>query len=532
MGELLANARQVGARVFVLGEPPLDVLAALIAEEYLTQLPVIAVDLNSPQPPSVDPDEESTPLQGRAAAAKQVGRHLHKGDVLVAFMHDGKDKETRMVLEAARARRLSILVVGGLDSKDAVRRLATVRLTLPTRGIKTVCESVFVCARIMARVSRAALQDVGEADARLVQVVCDTCNERVFLDEELRGAKATCPLCQAGLAVPGDSSRRAPAASSRIGAILPGKAGETGSASEEEEEEVAEPEVAKGWGAAVRTREARPKEKERRKERKSERRRDEDPSQKKTRRRMKPSVMEFKAPALEEDGELEAPTTAAGHPASGASSRTPAEATPDPVGLLSNSQPQEPRPEPSFGSGITVGSDLVPIGAPEKTSGRGAATTQSADPYALEDAYLQDIELPSAQSSASGSDPSVDGEGSRRLSSRYTIAECRLRWGRGGYPDEASPVHELVALSSSRLVFYLDPDDEAGATLQKGDELWIRVDIPAFIEPILVRGALKDISGTSGGGRGARATLEFTDLDPTQRRKLARAAENIFGAPA
>ena len=75
--------------------------------------------------------------------------------------------------------------------------------------------------------------------------------------------------------------------------------------------------------------------------------------------------------------------------------------------------------------------------------------------------------------------------------------------------------------------FFLDPDDEAGSTLQKDDELWVRIEIPAFIEPILARGVLLDISGTSGSGKGTRVSLEFRDIDPIVRRKLTRAAENL-----
>ena len=587
MGRILAASRLAGGRVFVLGEPPLDSMATLLAEEYLTQLPVLPIDLLRPAPPSVDSDE-GDPVTGRMAAARQAGRHLHKGDVLVAFMHGGDDRETRAVLEAARAKRLPILVVGGLDSKQAVRRVAKVRLTLPTRGIKTVCESVFVCARIMARVARAALVDAGEqGEGRLVQLLCDTCNERVFVEEELRGRQATCPLCQATLSVPRDSTRRAAVPSSRIGASLPGKRERSGrharpEPSEDDEEvsdelEVDEDEPAEApssreapepeWGGAARApgrtrsgegktrtksgegrrrsgegRVRQPGERERERERPTEpvaREAELDPPADATpaarRRRLKPSVMEFKAPAVDDEELGSAPT-----------SPSPAELTPDPVGLVSHEVDHARGAEPTFGSGITVGSDLVPVPGPlppppppppPPPGGRGAATTQSADPYALEDAFLQDLELPAdraaAPGSGSASDPSLDGEGgSRRLSSRYTIGDCRLRWGRGGYPDETSPQHQLVVLSSARLSFFLDPDDEAGSTLQKGDELWLRVDVPAFIEPILVRGVLKDISGTSGGGRGARATLEFTELDPAQRRKLARAAENIFGAPA
>lgn len=539
MGEALAASRARRSRIFVVGEPPLDALISLLAEDYLTHLPALPVDLSRPGSPSVDPDSNDDVDSGRMAAAKQVGRHLHPGDVVLAFLMDGADRETRAILEAARAKRVNVLVIGGLGAKGAVRRLASVRLSLPTHGVKTIVESVFICARILARVSRAAsrvgAEPVGEEE-HLVQVGCDTCQERVFHEQRMRGREVPCPLCQAPMKVPRDSVRRG---ASQGPAVAPPQ--ETGQ---------------------------------------------------QKRRRLKPSVLEVKAPKLEDlpsdpedaletdEGEIEVTESPPSRttPKSGSHSRpsrsdmrsdvgkaiprgneptrspsrTPRPAptpAPDsgpvpvaardesprptlanaPVGLTSHEQPAH-GPEPSFGSDIMVGSDVVPK-LPH--SGRQAVltTTASADPFALEDAFLADLEMPDDnRKSASGQSDS--GEVSRRLSARFTIAECRMRWGRGGFPDESGPTHEMISLSQTRLEFFLDPDDEGGSTLQKGDELWLRLEIPAFIEPVMAQGILIGISGTSGDGRrGTRVELEFQDLDPVVRRKLARAAESM-GAPA
>jgi hypothetical protein len=540
MGEALAAARTKRSRVFVVGEPPLDALISLLAEDYLTHLPALPVDLSRPATPSVDPDDSAEVQTGRTAAAKQVGRHLHPGDVVLAFLMDGADRDTRIILEAARAKRVTVLVIGGLGAKGAVRRLASVRLSLPTHGVKTIVESVFICARILARVSRAASRGAAEPAAEeehLVQVGCDTCQERVFHEQRMRGREVPCPLCQAPMKVPRDSVRRG-ASEGPLAAPEPGQ---------------------------------------------------------QKRRRLKPSVLEVKAAKLEElpsdpeDAvEVEANEAEAAEsppsrsPRSGSHSRpsrsdvrsdvgkaiprgteatrspgrtprpapTPApesgpvpsvgreaarEEAPRPaladapVGLTSHEQPHGH--EPSFGSDIMVGSDVVSALPPSGRRETVMATTASADPFALEDAFLADLEMPDDnRKSASGQSDS--GEVSRRLSARFTIAECRMRWGRGGFPDESGPTHEMISLSPTRLEFFLDPDDEAGSTLQKGDELWLRLEIPAFIEPVMAQGILIGISGTSGDGRrGTRVELEFQDLDPVVRRKLARASESM-GAPA
>jgi len=433
MGKALAGTRRRGTRVFLVGEPPMAGLMPVLAEEYLTHLPALPVDLTRARPASVDPDSGARPASPREAAAQQVGRHLHAGDVLLAYLHEGQDRATLAVLEAARAREALVVVIGGLGAKRAARKTSKLVLTLPSRGIKTVCEASFVATRILARVSRAECRIGGLADeARLIQVCCEVCAERVFFEEPSRGKRERCPLCEAEVAVPLESGRR----------TIPSV-------------------VVEGEG------EGRPP---------------------------RPSVLEL--PAVAEDSLGDAPR-----------------------GLVS-AEGQPVREPPGEDPG----------------DGKSPSVTASADPFALADGFLADLEMPTPRDVTPPSSQE-DGEllptASRRtVSARYTIDQCRLRWGRGGFPDDDSPEHRLVSLQRLRLEFLLRPDDPACATLQVDDELYARIEIPAFLEPILVRGVLIQVSGSTGGsGDGSRAEFEFRDADPTVRRKLDRAADNL-GAPA
>lgn len=582
MGEALAAARQLRSRVFVVGEPPLDGLAALVAEDYLTHLPALAIDLTRPAPPSVNPDDDEV-LVGRAAAAKQAARHLHAGDVVLALLVDGNDKETRRILESARAKRVTTLVIGGLDAKGAVKRLATARINLPTQGVKTIVESAFVCARILARVSRGVARgEGGEGDGEpLVLATCETCNERVFHEETERGRSVKCPLCQGTMRVPEDAARRAaitsapprPDGASKKRRLKPSvlalpvaKLADDDSEDDPDEATVPAPEAeepatrttrssregatvksdgkadkveprndaARGGGSSregkVKTgSRSRPEEATT-----SDAGRVEAEPPKKGKSRTALPAVEDNLDDLVIDDDLPSTTAPPLRPLT-----PPPKPTHDaPVGLVSHEAARPSgRLEPNFGSDIMVGSDVVSAKDPPK----GPSVTQSADPYALDDGFLADVEMPRKErgarpsgtsASASGSTIEPGAEPPRRLSSRFTVAECRIRWGRGGYPDDGSPAHELVSLTSSRLELTLDPDDEAGHTLQKGDELYLRIEIPAFMEPVLVQGVLVAIRGTAGDGRrGSRVDVEFREVDPTVRRKLARAAESM-GAPA
>jgi hypothetical protein len=302
-----------------------------------------------------------------------------------------------------------------------------------------------------------------------VQVTCETCNERVFFEEPKLGRTAICPLCQSKVSVPRESVRRSPRREVSVPA--------TGS----------------------------------------------------RKRKLKPSVMELPTLRLEDleddDSSFSEDESLSDDQAAG-----------PPQAVLSDRSPQVDRrisqrgsaPDPCFGSDIVVGSEIVSATPTNDEPDRELASnvTASASPFAFDDdAFMADVQVAPP---GSGSQSSHDATSpSRRVSARYTISQCHLRWGRGGYPEDDGPEHELLQLDSSRLSFVLNPDDEAGHTLQAGDELYISIQIPAFLEPILVRASLQEISGTSGNGGSARADLVFQDVDPQVRRKIARASENL-----
>ncbi|MBL4848487.1 MAG: hypothetical protein JKY65_23445, partial [Planctomycetes bacterium] len=177
-----------------------------------------------------------------------------------------------------------------------------------------------------------------------------------------------------------------------------------------------------------------------------------------------------------------------------------------PVGLVSR---EDPPAGPTFGSDIMLGSDA---GFPGADLG----------PISFDDDFLSDLEVKPPSASRSGSE-SEDGISARMVSARFSVRDCTIRWGRGGFPDDSSPAHTLIDFDGAQALFLLDHDDEAAATLQIEDELWVRIEVPAFLEPILTRARILDLVGSAGNG-GTTATLEFSELEAHTRRKLERAA--------
>ncbi|MEZ0227664.1 MAG: PilZ domain-containing protein, partial [Planctomycetota bacterium] len=190
-----------------------------------------------------------------------------------------------------------------------------------------------------------------------------------------------------------------------------------------------------------------------------------------------------------------------------------------------------------------------------------ANATESADPFALPDAFVGDLIMPQGRPVTKGAAPPSDanpitGSGERdgmtsaataaltqsstdsnavnaqRVSARFKVEDCKARFGRGGFPEDTSPEHPLDLLSTKGATFSLDSQDELASTVEKGDELWVRISVPAFIEPVMVRGVVQRIGGNSDGARGGtRLEIEWKDVDANVSRKLARAAETL-GATA
>ena len=501
MGECLAEAVAGGGRVFIAGEPPLDALTRVIGRDYLSHLPVVLID---------DPEETAA--------------ELTEADVLLAFLHEGTHKRIRRLLERARARHAAVLVIGGLGARTSnTRRQAKVLITLPTRGIKTLVESSFICARILARISR-----VGVGEGRQAEVEEDATGvEEGSADEPAttESPRSETPP-RSGRARPKSDSR--PKGSSRVQASLPRSASRPKSESRAKSEPRAK--------SDPRAKSESPTKSEPRGKSEAPQSEATIAKRSKRKRKLKPSVLEL--PALS-PGDLEGADSAPLSPASSpptqspAESRSPAGSRPRslsgsepptseppprrdeaPVGLVSH---EDPLAGPTFGSDIMLGSDIGDIG--------GTDAELQAIPISLEDDFLSELEVSRpASTSASGGSASEDHQAHHRMvSARFSVQDCTIRWGRGGFPDDSSPAHALIDFDEVQALFILDHHDEAAATLQIEDELWVRIEVPAFLEPILARGHIHDLTGSAGNG-GTTATLLFGEVEAATRRKLERAA--------
>jgi hypothetical protein len=587
MGEALAACADAGGRVFVAGEPPLDLLTRVIGHEYFPHLSVVLID---------DPEETAV--------------ELGDDDVLLAFLHEGKHKRIRRLLERARARHATVLIVGGLGARTpSTKRQAEVMITLPTRGIKTVVESCFICARILARVSRAALTRSHEGEP--VESGRKTRSDSRRSKSKSSGRKSEDTRSK--------SSRRSKRKSSgRKSERVRTKSKSKSAPADEELEPTSEPRI----------------------------------SRRKRKKKLKPSVLELptispselesRPPSgnlveepleeipLEEvqagddlldlddeglDGDLDgdlgdegldgdvldddldeledidldeleakleeapedaeesvdlgesvdldedldeedlddidlgesvdegddpfadvdlaelgaAPRTSSSRPKpisrgpDGSLGEAEVEATRSehfsppplvddaPVGLVSH---EDAPAGPTFGSDIMLGSDVGVVSANPPTD---------LGPISFDDDFLSDLEVQRpASGSRSASEPH-DGISARMVSARFSVQDCTIRWGRGGFPDDSSPAHTLLDFDGGQALFLLDHDDEAAATLAIEDELWVRIEVPAFLEPILTRARILDLAGSAGNG-GTTATLQFSELEAQTRQKLERAA--------
>lgn len=515
MGDALALARERGTRIWVVGEPPLDQLAPILAHEYLQQLPAIALSLEDKDALKTTPDDsqELEPVaassgrlgstSGPPLIARHLSRHFRNSDVLIVLAHSGQHAAVKALLGFAKLKGVYAILIGGLDAREQLRRAADTAITLPTKGTKTVCEASFTVARILARVARARVKDKTGEEERLLRIDCASCKEPVFVEERLRGKKGQCPLCRSPLTIPPDGGR----------AVIAAEASTRVPQSDEQ---------------PIRTV----------KDRKSSRR-------KSGKKPLKQSVLNVPAVTDEEVSVRgEKMPISERHLLEAAGEAMSSDDGDAPVGL--SSRDDEP--------------DETVIAPEDVAFDEFANATESADPFALPDAFVADLVMPQGRPSTGALPPSdanpITGSGEREgmaqvpppppplsassdssrnsgrlVSARFTVQDCRLRFGRGGYPDDTGPEHPLDSLSTKGAIFTLDPQDDLGSTVEKGDELWVRIAVPAFIEPVLVRGTVLRIGGTSDGGRaGTRVDIEWKDLDQNVTRKLARAAETLGAA--
>jgi len=185
MGATLGNARERLSRIFLVGEPPVDRVAYLISIEYFLGLPVVLL--------SVD---DKPPTGGEVS--KHLARFFKKGDVVVIVANAGQNETLKALFAIAKKKGTHAMLVGGLDAREQWRKLADSAVSLPTRGLRTVCEASLIVARILARCARSYLRDKTgkEEEERIFRADCEKCAHPVFFELQQRGKKTICPHCR------------------------------------------------------------------------------------------------------------------------------------------------------------------------------------------------------------------------------------------------------------------------------------------------------------------------------------------------
>lgn len=145
MGEALARCRSAGARILVVGEPPLDRIASFVAAEYLDSLGA----------------RELVPGTGSEPAPS-------RRDVVLVLSHEGSHPGISEAMSLAGARGARVLLVGSIFARDRLRARTDVSLGLPMKGAKTIGEASLVLARILARIARGiSAESASDAGAAL-----------------------------------------------------------------------------------------------------------------------------------------------------------------------------------------------------------------------------------------------------------------------------------------------------------------------------------------------------------------------------
>ncbi len=122
--------------------------------------------------------------------------------------------------------------------------------------------------------------------------------------------------------------------------------------------------------------------------------------------------------------------------------------------------------------------------------------------------------------------PSPDGidGGVRRVSTQFRPSDCSVSVGIDGPPpDDGREPMPLVDLEPGSLEFAISAKDDALASYQDGARVWLKLFVPAFLEPIATEGTV--VKRSSDAAEDAfRVAVKFDDQDGGVRRKLERLA--------
>jgi hypothetical protein len=579
MGESLNRVKRKRGRLFVVGEGNLDDLSRLIADEFLRQWPVVPVSLfNSYREDFVDVEAPENPVRVSKSVPKKVrefAQHFMENDVILAFIHEGKTLEIKKALKLAKRAGLRVLAIGGLDARDVLRDYCYVFLPIPTRGIKTICEASFICVRIMGRYARA-----GKLEKEVEQ-------------SELKVKEAWGGLKKVGEQATKNARKKIKDSSGLAERKGRRARDRDGSGEVQRKKKTSKLDRKRSMSGGAETSTDRDGSGERSKEKvrgkKTERRALSQSSEKRSSNRQtkrdkaekagakRSSSLKKTAKSARLGGQISSRTAklassekagqTADISASAPSSRgsaskskiqsrelaedkiiTPSQLESSDVNEISlseieNAVPLKRRPPP----GPAVSGELIPpkwlednesvqeppigMGSSFKSSGiLGDLGLQSDDlmPRYIRDA-LDPNSIPMPSAPFVQESDSHENAKARFVSNRFQVQECTLRFAVGGFPDELVPEHSLIKLSPSHVSFSLGSDDTAAQTLTQGDELWLRIEVPAFLEPILARAAIQGFE-TMQENDGLRFNLQFTVIPNDVRRKIKIAAESLATA--
>ncbi|MDF1660867.1 MAG: hypothetical protein P1V97_03800 [Planctomycetota bacterium] len=586
IGEYLNRVQQADARLFVVGEGQLDGLARLIANEFLRSWPVVPVSMNDAFTEDFEgvnsADDPVRVPRSYPRKVRDLARHLNESDMILALIHDGQNSQLKKILKIAKKASVKVLAVGGVDAREDLRDYCQVFLPLPTRGIKTICEASFICARLIGRFARAA---------KLEQQVAEN-SDRDIEESQQKAKEAWNGLKKVGEQAAKQARKKLKDSSG----ITPKKTRTRENSSENRRKE--------GSGEARRKKKTG-KHKRKKVEESTRKRRgatassenDRDGSGERSRSSSKRQPVtsssekrhsgrqKTKKKGTRRSRDLKKEAKTSGRQRADRSSETSKSSlssrssetsrssnerhskvsskiksrkphedkiiVPDQlessdvneisISEIGNTQSISSKRRSTPGPGVS--GELIPpkwlednesvqepigMGSSFKSSGVfGDLGLQSDD---LMPRYIRDALDPNSIPMPSASfDPIRDVEETktaRFVSNRFKVQECTLRFASGGFPDDTVQEHPLIQLDSQNVSFSLDGEDDAAATLSQGDELWLRIEVPAFLEPILARAAIVGFE-TLDNQDGLRFNLRFTDIENEHRRKIHIAAESL-----
>lgn len=581
IGEYLHRIQLSEDRIFVIGEGQLDGLSRLIAAEFLRSWPVVPVSLSGHFGDDFDgitsADDPVRVPRSYPRKVRDLARHLNESDMILALIHDGQNSDMKKILKIAKKANVKVLAIGGVDAREDLRDYCHVFLPLPTRGIKTICEASFICARLIGRFARAA---------KLEQQIAEN-SDRDIEESQQKAKEAWNGLKKVGEQAAKqarkklkDSSGIAPRKSrSKEGSGENRRKKKTGKHKRKKAEEAvkkrraatASAEERDGSGERSRSSSKRQPVTQGSEKRHSGRQKK---SKKKGTRRSrnvkKETQTSGKQSRIDAERSHSSDTTkSALSSKSGENSRSSNDRLSKVSSKIKSRNPHEDKiivPDELESSDVNeitmseietigptgkrratpgpgVSGELIPpkwleenesvqepigMGSSFKSSGVfGDLGLQSDD---LMPRYIRDALDPNSIPMPSASfDPIRDVEETktaRFVSNRFKVQECTLRFASGGFPDDTVQEHPLIQLDPQNVSFSLDGEDDAAATLSQGDELWLRIEVPAFLEPILARAAIVGFE-TLDNQDGLRFNLQFTDIENDHRRKIHIAAESL-----